>query len=172
MERILKKNCDEFFVDEGVVYFKVSHYFPKEGEEGEIVEKWFSQSGGKVTAHPSAPTAPDAERGTFDDGECSLTVGDYNGQAISVLYRNADAAGYVENMGLVDGLLRIDGGYMIHAIEGRAPSRKHGLLYWPDGSNRMDHMGRDAGQFWLIVSVVFLHRLERQEILIRIQHLH
>ena len=163
-----------FFIIDGVIYFEVSHYFgpidPENPEDvGETVVKYCHQSGGVLAYldEESFPVEPDLMRGTFDDGKASLAVGDYMGQPISVAVRVADQARfdaamelwrepakkptlYQENFGMVDGMIRIVDGYMLHVVEGRGSARLPGLLYWPDGEGRMDHTGKDAGRFWMM----------------------
>ena len=170
----VEKVPDAFFVIDGVLYFSVSHYFgPVDLEDpedvGETVVKYCRQSGDALEylEEGDFPPEPDVMRGTFDDGYVSLAVGDYNGNPISVVVRAADQARfdvtmdlwkepakkptlYSENFGMVDGMTRIVDGYMLHVVEGRGSARLPGLLYWPDGLNRMDHMNKDAGRFWMM----------------------
>lgn len=151
----IEKIPDQFFVIDGVIYFSMLHYFPPTDPEnpedtGEMVTKYCKQTAGVIEYldEASFPAMSSLARGVFDNGEASLKVGDYNGEAISVAHRVDDPEDYEERFIFADGMIRVDGGYMIHVIEGRGDVRLPGLLYWPDGAGRMDHMGKDAGRFW------------------------
>lgn len=151
----IERSPVQFFVTDEVIYFSMMHYFPPVDPEnpednGEMLVKYCKQTAGVIEYlnKASFPVKPDVARGVFDDGEASLKVGDYNGEPISVAHRVNDSDTYEERFILADGMIRVDGGYMIHVVENSHPSRPPGLLYWPDKVSRMDPMGMDAGRFW------------------------
>jgi hypothetical protein len=137
-------NFESFYVKSGKVYFSIKVVFPVEDADPEIITKYCEQLNGEISyiTKTKYGNVPAQVRIEAEEGDYKFSIGDYEGQPISIVERD-----YSETLIFVDGFLIIEGGVLINAVEGRGSARPNALLFWPDGKRTMDTW-KGSGRFW------------------------